>query len=143
VIVSLSQLTTNVTSGNTCWTIITNSTTHVRVLEIGIFLNAATASTFGLGRPAAVGITPTSPVDFLPEDNADVFTTGSLQACLTWSTLPTVPTNSFRRVGLPAAVGAGIIWTFPKGILIPISGNLVIHNLATNGAANVYAVVDL
>jgi hypothetical protein len=143
-IISLSQRTTNVTVSNTAWTILTGATPgRARVLEIGIFLAAATASTFGLGRPAVVGVTPTTPVDFLPEDPADVVATGIVQGALAWGTLPTAPANFFRRVSLPATIGTGVIWTFPKGLTIGVSGNLVVYNITANGVADMYAVVDL
>ena len=143
-IVSLAQRTSNVTISNTTWTILTGSTPgRARVLEIGIFLAAATASAFGLGRPAANGVTPTTPVDFLPEDPNDVLATGIVQGALAWGTLPTAPTNFLRRISLPATIGTGVIWTFPKGLVIPVSGNLVLYNITATGVADVYAVVDL
>jgi hypothetical protein len=143
-IVSLAQRTSNVTVSNTAWTLLTGSTPgRARVLEIGIFLAAATASTFGLGRPAALGITPTTPVDFLPEDPNDVLATGIVQGALAWGTLPTAPTQFLRRISLPATIGTGVIWTFPRGLVIPVSSNLVVYNITATGVADVYAVIDL
>ena len=143
-IVSLAQRTSNVTVSNTAWTILTGATPgRSRVLEIGVFLAAATASTFGLGRPAALGITPTTPVDFLPEDPNDVRATGIVQAALAWGTLPTAPTQFLRRISLPATIGTGVIWTFPRGLVIPVSSNLVVYNISATGVADVYAVIDL
>ncbi len=116
---------------------------RVKLLEVGIFITAATGSDFGLGRPAAVGITPTTPVDFLPEDPNDVMPTGTVQTATAWGTGPTVPANFLRRVQLPAQVGAGVIWTFPKGIVIPASGNLVLWNTGATAIANIYFVCDV
>ena len=67
-IYSLSQRTSNVTIANACWEIRSSATGKPKVFEIGITINAATASVFGLGRPAAIGVTPTSPQTFLAED---------------------------------------------------------------------------
>ena len=126
------------------WEIRTGSTPgRVKLLELGFFLAAATTTTIGLGRPAASGITPTSPVDFLPEDPNDVIASGVVQSSLAWGTKPTIPTAFIRRISLPATVGVGVIWTFPKGIVIPVSSSLILWNLDTNAVIDAYAVVEL
>lgn len=135
-------LTTGTSSGAAAWEIRTSANVRARLMEIGFFLNAATASTVGLGRPAAIGITPTSPVDFLPEDPADPTVSGQVQSALAWTTGPTVPANFLRRISLPATQGVGVIWTFPRGIVIPVSSSIVLWNLAANSALNAYAVID-
>ena len=109
-------------------------------MELGVFMAAATASVYGLGRPGAIGVTPTSPVAVLPEDSANPG--GTVQSALAWGTGPTAPTNFFRRIGLPATIGTGVIWTFPKGLVIPVSSSIVLWNLAANGVVDAYVVVD-
>jgi hypothetical protein len=48
-----------------------------------------------------------------------------------------------RRIGFPATIGVGVIWTFPRGLIIPISGNLVTYNIVAVTTGNdQYAVVD-
>ena len=133
------------TTGVTAWTLLTFATPgRVRLLELGAFNNAGTASIYGFGRPAAVGITPTTPVDFLPQDPTDALAASSLQGVVAgWGTGPTVPTNFLRRWATGAAVGSGIILTWPRGLVCSISGNLVIWNTATNSAPNVYAVCEI
>lgn len=139
-IYSLGNRTTNVTTGNATIELRTAATDACAVLEIGIFLGAATASTFGIGRPAARGITPTSPITVLAEDgNAPA---GTAQTALAWGTGPTVPVNFFRRCSFPATIGSGVIFTFPRGLIVPINSSLVVWNLATNGVADIYFVVD-
>lgn len=140
-IYSLSQRTTAVTAV-AAWEIRTTATDRPRLMELGITLNAATASVFGLGRPAAIGITPTTPQTFLAEDPGDAAAT--VTAAVAWGTAPTSPTgpNYFRRISLPATIGAGVIWTFPKGLLIPVSSSLVLYLLTTGSVADVYAVID-
>jgi hypothetical protein len=148
-ILSLGQLATDGTATTGVpWSIITGATPgRARILEIGLFLSTVGTSpnTIGLGRPAANGVTPTTPVDFQVEDPADVLATGVLQACLAWGTKPTAPTQYFRRIGLPATVGTGVIWTFPKGIVMAVSSNLVLYNASGNavGLPNCYAVADM
>lgn len=143
-IVSLAVRTTGVAVGTAAWEIRTAATPgRARLLELGVFLAAATASVYGLGRPAAIGITPTTPVDFLVEDPADVIATAHPQSALAWATGPTVPANFFRRVSFPATIGSGVIWTFPKGIVIPVSGGFVLWNITANGVVDAYAVLDV
>jgi len=111
-----------------------------RLLEMGIWLNAATQSPIGLGRPQAIGITPTSPVTVLAEDPAE--STGLTQTALAWGTGPTVPLNFFRRLNIAAAIGAGVLLTFPRGIVIPAAGSLVNWNIAAVSVYDCHIVVD-
>jgi hypothetical protein len=138
-IYSLAQRTTNFTIAQACWELRTTSTDRVAVLEIGFITNTATAQTIGLGRPAAQGVTPVN-VTFLAEDSASPAAT--TVASLSWGTSPTVPANFFRRVSLPATAGAGIIWTFPRGLIVPVSASLVLWNITASVAADVWCVVD-
>ena len=137
---SLARITTATGSAAACLEIRTATTPRPRIFEIGISLQAATASEIGLGRPAAIGLTPTSPVTWLAEDPGDPV--GTVQTALAWATGPTVPANFLRRVSLEAKIGAGIIWTFPRGLIIPISSGLVLWNISTVSALNVWVVGD-
>ncbi len=131
-------------SGVACWEIRTGSTPgRARLLELGIFLGSSTSSTFGLGYPAAIGINPTSPVDFIPEDPNNVIASGVVQSALAWGTGPTSPTAFLRRISLPSTTGTGVIWTFPSGIVIPVSSSIVLWNLTSVAASDCYAVVEI
>lgn len=140
VIYSIGRRTTNTTSAASAFALITTSTDRCAVLEWGVFMGAATASTYALGRPAANGVTPTSPVTMLAEDPANP--AGTVQSALAWGTSPTNPTENFRRWASPATIGTGVIWTFPRGLILAVSSNLVLQNLAANGAVDTYAVID-
>jgi hypothetical protein len=144
-LMSLGVLTTGVSSGTAVWEIRCSSSARAYVMELGFFLNAATATLIGLGRPAAIGVTPTSPVDFQPEDPANPIISGECQSALAWGTAPTIPTNFLRRIGLPATVGVGVIWTWPRGLVIPSSGSIVLWNTGGSScsALNAYAVCDV
>ena len=126
------------------WEIRTTTTRRAKVMELGIFLAAATASTYAIGRPAAIGVTPGTLVFFMPEDPADIrpSVVDDMQSALSWGTGPTVPVDFFRRIAFPATIGVGVIWTFPKGWVIPISSSVVLWNVAANGAVDAYAVLD-
>ena len=139
-IYSIGVRTSGVALSTAGWELRTGSSDRAYLLELGISLAAATASTFGLGRPAAIGVTPTSPVTLLAEDSSAP--AGTVQSALAWATGPTAPANFFRRISLPATIGSGVIWTFPKGLLIPVNSSLVVWNLAANGVADMYAVID-
>ncbi len=126
------------------WEIRTGATPgRARLLELGLFLVAATASVIGLGRPAAIGLVPTGPADFVPEDPNDVIASGVIQSAVAWGTGPTVPASYIRRISLPAAIGQGVIWTFPEGIVIPISSSIVLWNISAASVLDAYAVLDI
>ena len=137
---SIARRTTNVTSGQSAHSLITAATDRAALLEAGIFMAAATASIYSLGRPAANGTTPTSPVTVLAEDPANPAAT--VTSALAWTTSPTSPTTDLRRWASPATIGTGIIFTFPRGLIIAVSANFVLQNLATNGVVDSYFVID-
>jgi hypothetical protein len=136
---SLAIQTTVVTSAAAAEDLKAPSTLRPKIMEVGINLAASTASTYGLGR---AGNTPvqTAGVTVLPEDPSD---TMASTVAVAWGTAPTVPTNFFRRIGLAGTTGVGVIWTFPRGLVLAASAAMEIWNLATNSAAtNVWWTVD-
>lgn len=116
------------------------STNTPSIMEIGLNLGAATASTYGLGRSSNVP-TQTAPVLVQAEDPSKP---AGLSGCaVAWSVAPTVPAQFLRRIALPATVGAGVIWTFPRGLVLAVSASMLLWNLATNAAsANAWWIVD-
>jgi hypothetical protein len=143
-IYSLSQRTTSGTNATAAWEVIAAATNKPKIMELGLSNNAATASVFGLGHPQAIGITPTSPQTFLSEEDGNG-ATGLTTAAVAWNTGPTVPANFFRRVSLPATIGAGVIWTFPRGLQLATSGvtsTLVLWVAATASVVDAWCVAD-
>lgn len=129
---SLALNTTVTTTGAAAMDLKSAATLRPAIMEVGINLITATLSTYGLGRSGNVP-TQTSPVLLQAEDPGEqAFLTG---AAVAWSVAPTVPTQQLRRVGLPATAGAGIIWTFPRGLILAVSTSMLIWNLATNSAS--------
>lgn len=109
----------------------------MRIWEVGVFEESGTAAatSVGLGRPAAVSVTPTTVVP-QAEDTASgaALCTGQVAA----STKPTSPALFLRRFGIPAALGSGIIWTFPQGLVVPTGpAELVVWNIGA--ATTVFA----
>lgn len=145
-IYSVANLTTNTTSANANQEVISGANVGFRCLEVGLALSTASASSFGFGRPSAASVTPTSPVTVVAED-AGNNAAGNTTTALAWGTGPTAPSTYLRRVGLPATIGAGVLWTFPRGVIClkggsGANGSLVIFNLASNGTINTWVVVD-
>lgn len=113
----------------------------VRLVEVRVVCAAATASVFGIGRPAAIGVTPTTPVFLLSEDGTGSSLVSSV--AVAWATGPTVPAAFFRRINLPAALGVDQnVYTFQNGLYIPPGGSIVVWNLASNGVSDVNFVVE-
>lgn len=112
-----------------------------RLLECGFTINAATATVLGFGIPAAIGITPGTTSTVQAEDQNNT-TAGNTLIALTWGTGPTAPTNFNRRVSMPATVGSGFIWTFPRGFTITKAKTCVLWNLGTNSVLDTWVVVD-
>lgn len=137
---SIGRRTVDGTSGAAALEIIAGSVKGFLLRELIITLAAATASTFGIGFPAAKGITPTTPVTSLIEmPGTDVVT---VQTAVAWGTGPTVPGNFYRRIGFPATIGSGMPFYFAKGLYVPAGMSLVVWNLAANGVADVTVVAE-
>ena len=141
-IYSQGQNTTVVTSAAPSFDILAASTNSPKLMEMGINLGAATASTYGIGRPGNDGSqAQTAGLAVLAENPADP--TGLTKTAVAWGTAPTVPTTFFRRCYLPATIGSGIIWTFPRGLTMAVSKGIVMWNIAASSANTaVWVVVD-
>ena len=139
-IYSLALNTTVTTTGAAAWDVKASASNRPAVMEVSVNLGAATASTYGLGR---AGNTPTqtSPVLVQAEDPGDP--AGVSGCAVAWSVAPTIPAQFNRRISLPATIGSGVIWTFPRGLVLAVSASLLIWNLAANSAStNIHVVVD-
>lgn len=136
---SLAVRTTNTTINNANLEIRSASANRPALMEIGIAQATGTASSYGFGRPATIGVTPVN-VLFQAEDPGDpaAQTNGSLS----WATSPTAPTIFMRRINTPATVGAGVIWTFPRGLVVPVSSSVVVFNVTATVACDEWAIVD-
>ncbi len=91
----------------------------------------------GLGRPAAIGVTPTGPT-FQAVDPA--MPAASAQLATGWATAPTAPTVFLRMSATLNQTGILYVWTFGR-LVIPVSGSLVLWHLQAGSALDV--VVDL
>ena len=139
---SFSFRTSNVTNANACLEVIAHATKPCRIREIEISLVTAAATVLGLGRPAATGITPTSPLTVLPEDVGLV--AGGTTGAVAWGTGPTVPANFIRRVSFGATIGERVTWTWERNedlVVVP-SASIVLWNLLGGATLDVTIRVD-
>lgn len=144
-IYSLAQRTTATAAASANWEVRAAATNAPLVMELSFFQVTAVAGVFGIGRPAAIGVTPTTPVQVLAEGvppGAAGLPTGLSQAALAWGTGPTVPTAFNRRIACAATIGVGGIFVFPRGFMIPASGSIVLWIIATAPVCDVNVVVD-
>lgn len=118
----------------------TTAAVKARVLETSIIQATNTAQSLGFGRPAAQGVTPATTSTFQRDDTADPACVTTLS--LTWGTSPTAPTTYHRRWNSAATIGVGIVWTFPRGVIVPVSSSLVIFNITTAVACDVNMAID-
>jgi hypothetical protein len=137
----LSQRTTATAAASANWEVRSSATNKPRIMEVGISQVTAVAGVYGFGRPAAIGVTPTTPQNFVAESDASAPTSQST-AAVAWTTGPTVPANFNRRVACAATIGVGVIWTFPRGIDVAASNSLVMWIIATAPVCDVWAVED-
>jgi hypothetical protein len=101
----------------------------IRIWEIAVYQSSGTAAAtdIGVGRPAAISLTPTTVVPQAEDTSSGAAScTGQVAA----STKPTSPTLFLRRFGIPATIGAGVIWTYPQGLIVPTGpAELVVWNI--------------
>jgi coproporphyrinogen III oxidase len=115
----------------------------MRIWEAAVYESGGTAAAtdIGLGRPAAISVTPTTVVPQAEDtSSAAAVCTGQVAA----GTKPTAPTLFLRRFGIPATLGAGVIWTFPEGLIVPSGpAELVVWNIgAATSTFSGYFVYD-
>jgi hypothetical protein len=136
---SLALRTTNFTSAQASVEWRTPATVRPKILEISVIQATGTAQSLGVGRPQAIGVTPVN-VLFQSDDPGDPVSV--MNGSLSWATSPTVPLIFHRRWNSAATIGVGIVWTFPRGLVVPVSSALVVWNITTAVAADVNCVLD-
>lgn len=114
-------------------------------------ISGVSAHNLGLFRTTAIG-TRTSPVSLLPEDQINAALSGitDVSMAVSFSAEPTEAAAALKRVTiLPSSIGSGIIYRFPRPLILPAnaaSGQLCMINTAANGigsAVSQHVVVDI
>jgi hypothetical protein len=136
---SLRVRTTNFTAAQASKQILAPATVRPKILEIKIVQATATAQTLGLGRPAAIAVTPVN-VLFQTHDPAEPAST--INGAISWATSPTAPTVFLDGWNSAATIGVGVIWTFPRGLIVPVSAAIVIWNITTAVATDITTTLD-
>ena len=119
-------------------------TRRFKIREFSVASQAATAFRFGLGRPAAIGVTPVTQSTVQAQDPAEV--AGTTISVISWTTGPTVPGTQLRQFDFNNVPGSAVIWTWPSdGELIdPIvagaATTLVLWAITAGPTCDYYAV---
>ena len=108
------------------------ATERCALRELGLTLTAATSTLLGLARATTVSVTPGTTIAGQAKNPLSPASATLLVS--SWATAPVIPTNYLRQIVLPAAIGAGFIWTWPaddplfvgNGVAI---GEIVLANL--------------
>lgn len=124
-----------------CWGLLTNATNAVKVYELKIVEGpTAAASEFSLGLAAAVGTQTggVAPLNLLLGGTA-----GTSRIAVAWSADPTIPANFVDGVIFPATVGSMVYLSWPDGLYVPVSSELVLWNTSgtTNSTVSMFSVV--
>lgn len=130
----------NVTINQAQWQLRAAASAKCRILEISYVGATATAASVGWGRPQALAITPGTSSLFVRDDSADPACVTNID--LTYGTSPTIPAIFHRRWNGAATVGVGIVLTFPRGVVIPVSGAFVAFNITAGVAADHNIAID-
>lgn len=123
--------TSGVVTNKPCWGLLTNATNAVKITELKIIIGSATASEFSLGLASSAGTQTSgeSPLNLVLGGTA-----GTSKIATAWSVDPGVPADYIDGVTFPATIGSMIYWSWPEGLYVPVSSELVLWN--TSGATN-------
>lgn len=138
---ALTDVTTLFTTASATAELTASATNRYRLLELafGVLATPASQRTMGLGRPGATGVTPTTPVTLIAVDSGNPAGTAQLTT-VGWGTAPTVPANFMRRFSIFHATW--LIWEFPVPPMVDVSKSLVLWNINTSSALDLYVEID-
>jgi hypothetical protein len=137
---SIAIRSTNVTINQAQWQILCTAGVKCRILEISYVGVTATAASVSWGRPAAAAVTPGTTLTFQRDDSADPACVTTISS--TYATSPTNPTVPHRRWNGAATAGVGIVFTFPRGLIVPVSGAFTAANITAGVAADHSIAID-
>ena len=118
----------------------TTATDRARLLEIGLSGGSYGARFTALGRPGNIGVGPSSPVTALAENPSDP--AGTVTCAINWTTEPSRPPYFFRSFNAADDASFNAFWSFPKGLVIPVSSSLVLWNFSATSGLYVWIVVE-
>ncbi len=110
-----------------------------RLREVGVFNTTATAVAIALRRITALGTAGTGREEIYLDDSSHAAVATLLD---TWTVTPTFTTGNLRVASLGAAIGSGVIFTFPgEGAEIPNTtgdGIVIVPLTGTGQICDVY-----
>ena len=139
-IASIAIRSSNVTINAAQYQLLCTAGVKARILECSYIGATATAASLAWGRPAAAAVTPGTILTFQRDDSSDPVCVTTVAA--TYGTSPTNPTVPHRRWNGAATVGVGIVFTFPRGIIIPVAGAFVASNITAGVVADHNLAID-
>ena len=137
---SIGVRTVNLTITQASAEIRTTAAVRATILEVSYIQATGTAQSVGLGRPQAQGATPGTISTFVRDEPGAPVCVTTMN--LSWTTSPTVPLVFHRRWNSAATIGVGIIWTFPRGLVVPVSASLVVWNITAGIASDLNVALD-
>lgn len=111
------------------------ATERMALRELGVTLIAATSTLLGLVRATTVSVTPGTTVAGQAKNPLSP-ASGSLLVS-SWGTVPVISASYMRQIVLPAAIGAGFIWTWPADDPLYVGNGVAIGEICL---ANLVAV---
>jgi len=106
------------------------ATERMALREIGIFLQAATVTRLSLVRATVVSATPTG--NFAGQNKQAGAPASGCTLVTGWATIPTASGTPLRRVTLPGAIGAGVIWSWSADDPLIVGQGSAIAELCIN-----------
>lgn len=120
--------------------ILASATVSARLLEIGLSGSGAVLGFIGFGIPQVAGVTPGGLVTLQAEDQNGP--AGNTRLALSWATQPQAPRTFLRQAEISGVIGAGVVWTFPLGLILPISKTAVVWNISAATQMDTWVVAD-
>ena len=116
---------------------------RLHIHEVGVFVGAATVLGVGLVRATAQGTGGAASGTGQAEDGAAPAATATGLFVSAFTVAPTfTAANALKRARIPAAIGNGLIWTWPEDslLIVPVSSSLVLYNAHTAAGAAAFDV---
>jgi hypothetical protein len=123
-------------------TIHTGATGQARIIQLAVYITAATATSPALYRASNTPVATTSSLG-QPLDPNDIASLVNMDTA--WSTAPLIGSNvAIKGATIAATAGAGMVWQWNREIYIPRSSWLVIWHFgaATGSAGRIEAEWD-
>lgn len=134
--------TQQLTAATPGWQLITAATARASLLELGLVTaGAGVSGSIRLERPATHGTNTGVTLFNRDEPTAPACVSGVAAG---WSVNPTTGggANVLRQWTYASGIGNGIIWTFPRGLIVPVSASVILWNATANTNIEVNASID-